>query len=147
MIVPNAKYPFRHRLSVQTRFNDYDILGHLNNTVYPVLADIGKTAYFTEAAPDLWNDKKIGMVIASIKCDFHAPALPGESLDVLTAIDTIGTKSFVIEQRIVCPEQNDAVKCIISTVMVHIDIKTLTATDVPDAWIAALNAYEGRKLR
>ena len=28
--VPQAGHPFRHIVDVQTRFNDFDLLGHLN---------------------------------------------------------------------------------------------------------------------
>ena len=38
--------PFRHSIPVQLRFNDIDILGHLNNSVYFTLFDLGKTRYF-----------------------------------------------------------------------------------------------------
>lgn len=147
MHIPEQTIPYRHRISVQTRFNDYDILGHLNNTVYPVLADIGKTDYFTKAAPQLWNAGKVGMVIASIHADFHHPALPEEPLDVLTAVESIGNKSFTLEQRIVCPTKGDQVKCVIRSIMVHIDTATLMPAQVPDLWISTLEAYEGRKLK
>lgn len=137
----------RHRLRVQTRFNDYDILGHLNNTVYPALADAGKTAYFCEAAPTLWNAGSIDMVMASIHCDFHEPALPGETLDVLTSTERIGNTSFTLCQRIVCPDNGDALKCTVRTVMVHIDIPSMTPSPVPQTWIDALETYEARRLR
>ena len=32
--VPQPQCPFRHLTEVQTRFNDFDMLGHLNNSVY-----------------------------------------------------------------------------------------------------------------
>lgn len=138
--------PFRHRLSVQTRFNDYDILGHLNNTVYLELADLGKTAYFTAAAPELWNTKKIGMVVASVHCDYCSPALPGEALDVLTAVESIGNKSFVLEQRIVCPAQTDKLKCSVRSVMVHVDPREMCSVEVPATWRKALETFEQRSL-
>lgn len=38
-----------HKLKVQLRFNDIDILGHLNNTVYFSLYDLGKARYMEDA--------------------------------------------------------------------------------------------------
>ncbi len=46
MDIPQPSHPFLHRTPAQTRFNDYDLLGHLNNNIYLVLADMGKAGYF-----------------------------------------------------------------------------------------------------
>ncbi len=51
MDIPQPSHPFLHRTPAQTRFNDYDLLGHLNNNIYLVLADMGKAGYFRDAAP------------------------------------------------------------------------------------------------
>ena len=39
---------YRNRLPIQLRFNDIDVIGHVNNTVYFNFYDLGKTAYFEE---------------------------------------------------------------------------------------------------
>ena len=33
-IISEPEYEFRHRLPVQMRFSDTDMLGHVNNSVY-----------------------------------------------------------------------------------------------------------------
>ena len=146
MEIPAPKYHFRHRVSCQMRFNDYDILGHLNNSTYMVLADLGKTNYFTAVDASQWTWKTVAMVIASIKCDFYAPALPDEPLDVLTQTVKVSTSSMVLEQRVVNPEKEDQVKCIISTVMVHFDAATMQASPIPASWREAIGRYEEREV-
>lgn len=146
MEIPAPLYGFRHRINCQMRFNDYDILGHLNNSSYMVLADLGKTAYFTAVDPTQWTWKSVAMVIASIKCDFYAPALPDEPLDVLTQTVKVSTSSMVLEQRVVNPEKGDQVKCIISTVMVHFDASTMQASPIPESWRTAIGRFEGREV-
>ena len=37
---------FKHLTDIQIRFNDIDMLGHLNNTMYFSYFDIGKADYF-----------------------------------------------------------------------------------------------------
>ena len=37
---------FRHTLPLQLRFNDIDLLGHVNNSVYFSFYDLGKARYF-----------------------------------------------------------------------------------------------------
>jgi len=39
---------FPHRIPVEIRFNDIDILGHVNNTVYFSFYDTGKAWYFKD---------------------------------------------------------------------------------------------------
>ena len=39
---------FHHSIPVQIRFNDIDMLGHVNNTVYFSFFDLGKARYFEE---------------------------------------------------------------------------------------------------
>ena len=42
-----SKPAFRHSIPVQMRFNDIDVLGHVNNSVFFTYYDLGKSAYFT----------------------------------------------------------------------------------------------------
>ena len=52
---PEVEFEFRHRQPVQIRFNDIDIFGHLNNSVYLQFMDLGKAEYcllYTSDAAD-----------------------------------------------------------------------------------------------
>ena len=46
--VPAPVAPFHHSLEAQLRFNDVDIFGHINNSVYLQLLDLAKVRYFEE---------------------------------------------------------------------------------------------------
>ena len=59
---------FRHKVPVQIRFNDIDILGHLNNTVYFSFYDTGKAYYFKEIRGEKMNWKRVDTVIANVNC-------------------------------------------------------------------------------
>lgn len=37
---------YRHHQPIQLRFNDIDMLGHVNNTLYFEYMDMAKTRYF-----------------------------------------------------------------------------------------------------
>ena len=39
---------YRHRMPAQLRFSDVDTFGHVNNSVYFSLFDMGKTQYFID---------------------------------------------------------------------------------------------------
>lgn len=143
--VPAAPYEFRHRQPVQIRFNDIDMLGHLNNSVYIQLMDLGKANYFHQFIEGRLDHDKLAIVVANINCDFHAPAYLEERLEVLTAVETISEKSLRLEQRVINADTGD-VKCRAITTMVNIDPHTGRAVDITAEWRARLSEYEQREL-
>lgn len=144
MNVPQPLFDFRHRTPVQTRFNDVDIFGHLNNSVYLQFADLAKMRYFLQFMGGRFDPKTLGMVVANINCDFYHPAYLTESLEVLTAVASISTSSLIMEQRIV--NTDGQVKCIVRTVMVSFDPATATSVPIEEHWRTDISNYEGRKL-
>lgn len=143
--VPQAKYEFKHHQPVQLRFNDIDMLGHLNNSVYIQLMDLGKANYFHQFIKGRLDHDKLAIVVANINCDFHAPAYLEEPLEVLTAVESMSEKSFRLEQRVVNAETGE-VKCRAVTTMVNIDVRTGRAVDITAEWRRMLSDYEGREL-
>lgn len=144
--VPEAGFTFRHRVPLQIRFNDIDMLGHLNNGVYMSFMDIGKAAYFNDVMPGNIDWKRINVVVVNINCDFYAPTYFHEQLEVLTAVVSVSERSFKIEQRIVNKNTGE-VKCIGRTIMSGFDIATAQSAPIAEDWVAAFTAYEHRPLR
>lgn len=143
--VPEAEFEFRHHQPVQLRFNDIDMLGHLNNSVYIQLMDLGKANYFHQFIKGKLNHNNLAIVVANINCDFHAPAYLEEPLEVLTAVASMGDRSLRLEQRVVNSETGD-VKCRAITAMVNIDPKTGHAVEISPEWRRLISDYEGREL-
>lgn len=134
---------FKHTIPIQLRFNDFDALGHVNNSVYFSFYDLGKTEYFREVIPEMSSNEEVGVVIANIQVSFLLPVFPGENVAVQTAVTEIGNKSFKLLQHLIDCDTNE-VKCICQTVMVGYDAKTKTTYPISDAWRKAFNVYEGR---
>lgn len=143
--VPQPQFEFRHRMPLQIRFNDIDMLGHLNNGVYISFMDLGKATYFNDVMPDKINWKRINVVVVNINCDFYAPAYFHEQLEVMTAVASVSERSFKMEQRIVNSKTGE-VKCIGHTVMAGFDVETAQSAPIAKEWIDALCAYEQRLL-
>ena len=68
-----SKPAFRHSIPVQMRFNDIDVLGHVNNSVFFTYYDLGKSAYFTTIRKGQMNWTRPDVVIANVNCNFYAP--------------------------------------------------------------------------
>lgn len=134
---------FRHRLPVQLRFNDIDMFGHLNNTIYLQFFDQGKYAYFRSFMDGPFGSEPTAPVVANINVDFHQPAFIDDRLTVLTAITAIAESSMVLEQLIV--DDKDNVKCSARTIMVNIDTKTGQPTPVSSAWRTKLSTFENKE--
>lgn len=141
--VPDAKYPFRHYLPVQTRFNDFDMLGHINNSVYYTFFDMGKSHYFeaVNQGPIDWHN--VGVVIANTNCDFYKPIFFDDSIAVVTTVIALGKKSFQIEQRIINAKNHlTHARCV--SVMAAYNPETLKSAEVPESWVENLGNFEGR---
>ena len=108
---------FKHEIPLQLRFNDIDILGHLNNSVYFNFFDLGKSRYFEAVRGEKLDWHNADVVIASIQADFLAPVFYNEQIAVQTAVTEIGNKSFKMLQRII-NTRTGQIKCNCTSIMV-----------------------------
>lgn len=117
---------------VQIRFNDIDLFGHLNNTVYLQFLDQGKYAYLSRYLTKGFGEGGTAPVVANINCNFLAPTLIDEELTVLTKVESVADSSFVLYQTIVNSKGETKVEA--RTVMVNIDLSTHRPATVSDEW-------------
>ena len=127
-------------MPVQIRFNDIDMFGHLNNTVYLQFLDMGKYAYFRQFMSDTFGSEPTAPVVVNINCNFLEPTKIDETLEVHTAITAIGDTSLTLDQRIVNTDGH--IKCTARTIMVNIDLATSQPTTVSSAWREKIESYE-----
>ena len=133
---------FRHRMDVQLRFNDVDVLGHVNNTQYFSYYDMGKAHYFGDVRGKAMDWQRVDRIIANIECSYFAPIVFGEDIEVLTRCRHVGNKSFVILQML--REKNTGqVKSVCETVMVGYDPDTKLSVAISDEMRRQFHDYEG----
>lgn len=130
---------FRHSTDVQIRFNDIDILGHLNNTVYFSFFDTGKAYFFEALMEGKMNWRRVESVIANIDCAYASPVFFGEQLEVLTRCMAIHEKSFRLQQVLV-EKGTSQIKAAAETVMVSFNPDTHQSQEIPAQWRAALES-------
>lgn len=128
---------FGHSVGLQIRFNDIDVLGHLNNTVYFSMYDTGKAYYFNSLMGGAMDWRRVETVLANVDCCYISPVYFGEEIEVRTRVMAIHEKSFRLQQVIV--EKNTGeVRSAAETVMVSIDPDTKRAVPIPPRWREAL---------
>ena len=123
MEIPEPQFEFYHHIPVQIRFNDVDLFGHLNNSVYVEFFDMGKLLYFKQFMGGHFEKQASVPVVATINCTFCTPTYIDDRLD-----------------------SNKNVKCIATTHMVNVDAKTGRPVPVTDEWRKAISEYEHREL-
>lgn len=136
---------FNHITPIELRFNDFDMLGHVNNSIYLQMMDLAKVKYFEQVTGRTVTDDSVCPIIAHIEIDFDAPTLPGEKLSVVTRTEKIGTKSLTLLQCIFNPETN-AIKTRAKVVMVNYDRENAVTVDISDSDRKAIAAFEHREL-
>ena len=136
---------FHHSIPVQIRFNDIDMLGHVNNTVYFSFFDLGKARYFEEVKKGHFDLSHIDIVVANINVNFLAPITFYENVEVKTQVVSIGKSSFKMRQ-IIQNSDSGEVKCECTTIMVAFDTKKQCADTLKSDWIDLLCNYEQRNL-
>ncbi len=134
------KTVFKNILSIQVRFSDVDIMGHVSNTVYQNYYDSGKVHYFDEVLPDM-DFVTIGVVGASIKIDYLKPIFMKTRIWVETRVAILGHKSFTMEHCLVDKCSNEVLSTC-SAVLVCYSIKEKMSIPIPEHWRKNILAYD-----
>ena len=125
---------YHARAEVQIRFNDIDILGHLNNVQYFSLFDTAKAQYLQQ------------VMRGDIDCDFIASAYYGEPIEIYTRCIKLGKRAFTLEQVMV-NASNMQVKAVCRTVMVSYDPDLGVTVEISDRARDGINALERNQCR
>ncbi len=136
---------FRHSTKLQLRFNDVDVLGHVNNTVYFSFYDTGKAYYFTDVRGRRMNWQSVDTVIANVNCAYISPIVFGNEVAVCTRCESLHEKSFRLLQMLYDINTGE-VKSVCETVMVAYDPATKKAVPLSAEWRQNLCNYEQRDL-
>ncbi len=139
-----SEIDFHHITPIQLRFNDADLFGHVNNTVFFQYYDTAKIEYLRS----IWNELggRYALVVAHVDADFISPVYTTDHVAVRTAVTHIGNKSFTLQQELFDTDTKE-VKCVGRTVMVGYDQQDKVAMPLLPEWVEAIENYEGKCLR
>lgn len=90
------------RVRIEIRWRDLDMLGHLNQAVYHEYLEEGRAALFTESSK---RGVGFAFVMARIELDYkHEVRRDHAHVDVVTRVESVGTSSIVVANRIELPD-------------------------------------------
>ena len=133
------RYP--HFMSVQTRWSDNDIYGHVNNVTYYSYFDTVVNCFLIdEGGLDIQQDSIIGVAVETM-CNFMKPIAYPEPIDAGLRVGKIGHSSVRFEIGIFrkCDEEAAAAG---HFVHVFVDRATNAPVPVPDAIRAVLEPIQ-----
>jgi acyl-CoA thioester hydrolase len=87
-----ASYP--HHAAVQTRFQDLDVLGHINNVAWAALFETGRVKF--NHAIGLAGRRGHRWLVANVEINYLAEGHFPDDVDVSTGIGEVGTRSWRI---------------------------------------------------
>lgn len=122
-----------HKIKIQPRWTDFDMFGHVNNSIYFQYFDLAKTDFFRSRLAEELDIHGIVPVAVNINCDFSLPILPGNEVEVHSRVAKIGDKSLTFEQEILNPATGE-INCTARTVMVAFDLRSALSVPVPAPW-------------
>jgi acyl-CoA thioester hydrolase len=119
------------------RFNDTDQLGHVNNSVFSVMLEQGRSEMGAEAGLPLGDGREM-LVIVRLELDFvREMTWPGE-VRIETEVLRLGGRSFTVQQRLI---QHDEICGKAQTVLVIMDREAKRAVSI-DPWREPLSAFQ-----
>jgi acyl-CoA thioester hydrolase len=132
---------FNHQEKIQIRFNDIDVLGHVNNAVQIMYFDYGKVKYFEALKKQVLDWSGSELVMVNFNVDFLEPIFISNNIAVKTKVYEIGNKSIKLVQ-ILKDYKTNHIKSICRSVMCGFDIKTNQSMLISDEWRELINQFE-----
>ena len=119
-----------HTTAHRLRFNDTDRLGHVNNAVFAVMLEQGRSELAMEAGLPIEADG-MTLVIVRLELDFlREMAWPG-TVTIETEVARLGNRSFTMRQRLISASELCARAV---TVLVVMDRAARRALPLDGAW-------------
>lgn len=115
-------------------------MGHVNHAVY--------FTYFEQCRLTCWRDRTgtpsphTRVIVARAECDYRAPAVFGDELDVALSVGEIGRSSFALLYAITHPGSGRAIANG-KTVMVSYDYQAGKPVALPSETVALLRHLSG----
>ena len=131
-------------LTLPIQWGDQDALGHVNNVVYFRWFESARIEYFRQLGRGgLMSNVGVGLILASIKCDFRRQLTFPDTLQISASIVSIGRTSLRMVHRVYSTALA-AVAAEGDSYVVLFDYAQQRPVPVPDDVRQAIDAFERR---
>lgn len=126
---------FSYSTDIQTRYRDIDGMRHVNNAVYVSYLESARQGYYRDVIGERLD--QVDTVVARLEIDYEASIELEQHVEVLIAIEHLGTSSIIMGYEI---HADDEIAARAETTQVVIDGDTGSSTPIPDKWRAKIEA-------
>jgi acyl-CoA thioester hydrolase len=143
-LIPKIKtdqLEFLHKTPIQIRFNDIDIMAHVNNSVYQNYFDLARIQYFENVFNTKMNWEEKALVLAKITIEYLNPIFLDEKIVVLSKVYKLGNKSLQMKQEIINVDTKE-IKAKNDAVLVAFGTQENEAVLLPDDWKKKIALFE-----
>lgn len=132
---------FKFKTTVEIRFADLDMMGHVNNAIYFTYMEVSRAKYWDKAVH--WDWIKTGVVIGKANIDYIKPILLDDKIHIYVRTSRIGNSSFDLEYLIVKEQLGKEILCSKGmTSCIAIDYATKRSTVIPATERNKMIAFE-----
>ena len=144
---------FAHRAEVRVRFADTDAMAHVNNATYLTFVEVARIDWWTAITGEQLereHGRRDGLILAEAEVAFRSPVVFGETVTIESRATRIGRTSLGLEHRLTAAPSAGGDARLVATcrsVLVRYDYVAEAPTAWPEAFIDAIESFEGRALR
>lgn len=135
---------FKHKITVKVRFNEVDMLGVCNNSVYITYFEEGRLDYLKKLKmipkTGVFSDGDLYFIVRN-EVNYRSHAIYGDELNIYSRISFIKNSSFGFEHIV----ENKKTKEIIADgkgVIVRVDSTTHKSIPLKDNFVKKIKAFE-----
>lgn len=134
---------YNHVTPIQIRFNDIDVLNHLNNSCYLSFFELGRVNYFKKTLKNNIKWDKKGFVLARTEIDHVHPIFLEDEVYCFTKVTKFGKKSLTIKNSIVKKVKNELIECASGIgILVAMDYKKKSSINILKNWKELIELFE-----
>ena len=105
MALESTDPPLEHRVRVQLRWRDMDMLGHLNQSVYHELLEEGRAGLITEILRRTGDAVNGGYVVVHVDLDYrHEVRREHVEVEVVVTLKRVGRSSLELWHEVRLPD-------------------------------------------
>ena len=137
---------FNYIHSIEVRFRDIDVLGHVNNSVMFTYIETARVPFLAtiRGRQTDKNLSNISFIVAHINCDFRKPVFYGQAVEVGTRITQVNRSSMKLEHRV---EADGEVVVEGYCILVHYDYRANKSVPISAEMVAKIESFEGRTVK
>jgi acyl-CoA thioester hydrolase len=127
-----------HSTTHRLRFNDTDRLGHVNNAVFAVMLEQGRSELAVEAGLPIESETAV-LVIVRLELDFLREMVWPGTVTIETEVVRLGERSFTLHQRLTLEGELCARA---TTILVVMDRAARRAVPLEGIWRDSLTRWK-----